>query len=122
MSGYNLHERETPRELGEKEDQGLSLPGRWVNSHQLFAGDILIGQDGRQRRVLKTEQTCQELFPVSNLTIEEHHSFAVGPDAILVHNTGGCGPAGGPYGKVREGNIGGQVHHTPAAKVTPFDY
>ncbi|WP_437200872.1 hypothetical protein [Planctomicrobium sp. SH664] len=41
--------------------------------------------------MLKTEQTCQELFPVSNLTIEEHHSFAVGPDAILVHNTGGCG-------------------------------
>ena len=31
-------------------------------------------------------------------------------------------PKGGEYGKVRAGNQGGQVHHTPAAKVTPFEY
>jgi hypothetical protein len=31
-------------------------------------------------------------------------------------------PKGGEYGKVRAGNQGGQVHHTPAAKVTPYDY
>jgi hypothetical protein len=31
-------------------------------------------------------------------------------------------PKGGEYGKVRAGNQGGPVHHTPAAKVSPFEY
>lgn len=33
-----------------------------------------------------------------------------------------CGIKGGEYGKVRAANEGGQVHHMPAAKVTPYPY
>lgn len=91
LRGHELANRSTPRELDEREDQGLSLDGRWVNSHELLAGDVLIGHDGRPRRVLRIEQESSELFPVSNLTVEDDHTFAVGPDALLVHNTGGCG-------------------------------
>ena len=31
-------------------------------------------------------------------------------------------PKGGEYGKVRSANNGGEVHHMPAAKVTPYTY
>ena len=31
-------------------------------------------------------------------------------------------PKGGEYQIVRSGNSGGQVHHTPSAKVTPYEY
>jgi len=90
LRGSDLHERPTPRELADHEDQGLSLQGRWVNSHELRAGDVLIGRDGSPQIVLHIAQQYEELYPVSNLTIEENHTFAVGPDAILVHNTAGC--------------------------------
>jgi len=90
LRGSDLHERPTPRELADHEDQGLSLQGRWVNSHELRAGDMLIGRDGSPQIVLHIAQQYEELYPVSNLTIEENHTFAVGPDAILVHNTAGC--------------------------------
>ena len=50
LDGLDLGERATPRELDEREDQGLALPGRWVNSHELRCGDLLIGRDGRPRR------------------------------------------------------------------------
>jgi len=94
LRGSDLHERPTPRELADHEDQGLSLQGRWVNSHELRAGDVLIGRDGSPQIVLHIAQQYEELYPVSNLTIEENHTFAVGPDAILVHNTAGCPRAG----------------------------
>jgi len=87
--GGDLHERNTPRELAEHEDEGFSLPGRWVNSHELRAGDILIGRDGELQTVRKLEQHYDPEFAVSNLTIAKHHTFSVGPDAILVHNTSG---------------------------------
>ncbi len=76
----------------EDEDEGLSLRGRWVNSHDLFAGDLVQTADGRQLRVLRITQRYEESFEVCNLTIDTHHSFAVGLDGILVHNTStGCG-------------------------------
>ncbi len=90
VAGRDLAERSTPRELDEHEDQDLSLDGRWVNSHELRCGDRLIGQDGKLRTVLKIEQEYVRAFLVHNLTIDEQHTFAVGPDAVLVHNTAKC--------------------------------
>ncbi len=89
--GRDLGERSVPRELSPVEDQGFSLEGRWVNSHELRVGDILIGQDGSRRALLRIEQEFKSAFPVNNLTIDEDHTFAVGPDGVLVHNTDGCG-------------------------------
>lgn len=90
LNGRDLAERSTPRELEEREDQGFTLPGRWVNSHELRCGDVLVGQDGSTRTVLKVDSEFVSAFLVHNLTIDGHHTFAVGPDAVLVHNTGGC--------------------------------
>ena len=97
LNGFDLDERQTPRELAENEDQGLSLPGRWVNSHELRCGDVLIGQDGQQQVVLRVEQEYVQAFLVHNLTISEDHTFAVGADGVLVHNTGGCPEIDQPY-------------------------
>ncbi|QDT00593.1 Hint domain-containing protein [Adhaeretor mobilis] len=90
LSGRDLEERSAPRELSDHEDEGLSLQGRWVNSHELRCGDILIGQDGSRQAVLKIEQEFVQAFLVHNLTISEDHTFAVGADALLVHNTAKC--------------------------------
>jgi len=89
--GRDLGERSVPRELSPVEDQGFSLEGRWGNSHELCVGDVLIGQDGSRRALLRIEQEFKSAFPVNNLTIDEDHTFAVGPDGVLVHNTDGCG-------------------------------
>ncbi len=95
LNGRDLDERSTPRELSEREDQELSLPGRLDNSHELRVGDVLCGHGGRQMVVLRIAQEYKSGFPVNNLTIDEHHTFAVGPEAVLVHNTAGC-PAAAP--------------------------
>jgi len=93
IEGHELADRGTPRDFAEDEDQGQSLPGRWVNSHELLAGDIIIGRDGRRHRILGISQRFENSFPVSNLTIGEFHNYAVGPCSILVHNKTIC--AGG---------------------------
>ena len=110
VQGFDLEERDTPRELAEDEDQGLTLDGRWVNSHEVRAGDVIIGRDGRELRVKRVEQEYVESFPVSNLTIEEHHTFAVGTDAVLVHNQSVC-----PV----HIDIGGEGRYPKAINVNP---
>lgn len=41
IQGDDLANRPVPRYLASTEDQGGSLPGRWVNSHELREGDII---------------------------------------------------------------------------------
>ena len=90
LAGRQLGDRPACTELTEHEDEGLALPGRWVNSHDLRPGDVLLAADGTQRYVVRTEQEFVSGLPVVNLTIEQHHTFAVGGDALLVHNTAPC--------------------------------
>ena len=89
LAGEDLEARALPRELDEFEDEGKSLPGRWVNSHELRAGDLVIGVDGDHRRIDEVTIRDEAEVAVSNLTVRGCHSYAVGPLAILVHN----GPA-----------------------------
>ena len=90
LEGHDLANRPRPRKLADTEDEGLALRGRWVNSHDLMAGDLIYSTEGRELRVLKIVQTYAEQFEVCNLTIAQNHSFAVGNAGVLVHNTGGC--------------------------------
>ena len=59
IEGRDLQERSKPRELQEHEDEGLSLPGRWVNSHELRAGDCIITRSGT--RAIISEMLRAEL-------------------------------------------------------------
>lgn len=90
LEGHDLANRPRPRKPIDTEDEGLALRGRWGNSHDLMAGDLIYSTEGRELRVLKIVQTYEEQFEVCNLTIAQNHSFAVGNAGVLVHNTGGC--------------------------------
>jgi hypothetical protein len=119
LEGYDLANRPRPRKLADTEDEDLALRGRWVNSHDLMAGDLIYSTEGRELRVLKIVQTYEEQFEVCNLTIAENHSFAVGNDGVLVHNTGGCGDAarvgglGYPGSMPRTANSAGRLIYGP---------
>lgn len=95
IQGDDLANRPTPRQVGDDEDQGGSLPGRWVNSHDLREGDIIVLK-GRGPVTLRRVVQRHEQTPVCNLTVEELHTFAVGEMQVLVHNASGT--AGGTRG------------------------
>ena len=66
------------------------LSGRWVHSHELQAGDRLTSEDGTILTLERIEQRFEESFLVSNLSIVDHHNYAVGEIGILVHNESWC--------------------------------
>ena len=88
MAGHELIiSSSVPRGFAEDEDANRTLPvGRWVNSHELRVGDVVIGLSGEQLRINSIAQRWEESFPVSNLEIGEFHNYAVGLDGVLVHN------------------------------------
>lgn len=71
-------------------DTCSTLNGRWVHSHELQAGDRLTGVDGTILTLERIEQRFEESFLVSNLSIVDHHNYAVGEIGILVHNESWC--------------------------------
>src|SRR5262249_28359697 len=95
IQGDDQASRPTPRHIGPDEDQGSSLPGRWVNSHDLREGDVIFLK-GRGPVTLRRVVQRHEQTPVCNLTVEGLHTFAVGEMQGLVHNTSGTGGIGQP--------------------------
>ena len=94
FAGRNLKERPDCHELDPLEDQGQKLKGRWVNSHDLRAGDVVYDRNGLRQTVRQVSQIYDPEVPVSNLTIKGLHNYAVGHAGILVHNTATwCGEA-----------------------------
>jgi hypothetical protein len=90
IEGRDLQERSQPCELQEHEDEGHSLPGRWVNSHELHAVDWIITRSGTRAIITEIRQHFEPAFPVSNLTIFGHHNYSVGDVGVLVHNVSVC--------------------------------
>jgi hypothetical protein len=90
VEGRDLDERSVPRRLADGEDEGQALAGRWVNSHELRAGDVIFTRDGQRQTITRVEQRYDGPVPVSNLSIEDDHTFAVGEDGVLVHNESWC--------------------------------
>ncbi|MFM9962656.1 MAG: Hint domain-containing protein [Planctomycetaceae bacterium] len=88
IEGEKLTQRQHPGHLQTGEDQGRSIPGRWVDSHELQVGDVLVGRDGRPHQVQRVAIRDAQQAPVCNLTIRDHHSFAVSDESVLVHNFG----------------------------------
>ena len=94
IEGHDLEHGPRPKGLADDEDEGLGLPGRWVNSHDLLPGDILATADGERVQVTSIEQTLvTDPTPVVNLTIEANPNFSVGNAQLLVHNTSPCDEA-----------------------------
>src|SRR5579884_2276357 len=93
IQGDDLVNRPVPRHLAPTEDQGGSLPGRWVNSHDLREGDVIFLK-GRGPVVVRWSEQRHAQVPVCNLTVQELHTFVVGEMQALVHNTSGSAAIG----------------------------
>jgi len=90
VEGDRLDDRTRTDELLDREDENRSVTGRWVASHELQPGDVLLARDGQR---LEVEEVAFRLVvdePVYNLTVKDHPNFAVGRAGALVHNVGFC--------------------------------
>ena len=99
VEGDDLRGRPAPEGLGVHEDEGLSLPGRWVNSQDLRAGDMLYTREGRCRRVDAVDVRESSEEHVCNLAVQGRHYYAVGECAVLVHNQSWCDVLANKVGK-----------------------
>jgi RHS repeat-associated protein len=115
VEGQELQNRPALRYVDVNEDRGGSLPGRWVNSHDLREGDVIFLRNRGQVTVRRVMQRIEQT-PVCNLTVEDLHTFAVGEMQVLVHNTSGTGPATPPAGPPTAGGASGPgAPHPPAS-------
>ncbi|MBX9624140.1 MAG: hypothetical protein K2X82_10055, partial [Gemmataceae bacterium] len=92
VSGEDLDGRPTPRHLAADEDRGGAVAGRWVNSHEVRAGDVVYLRGGGPA-VVRRVRRRDARTAVCNLTVGGLHTFAVGTAQALVHNVSGTAPA-----------------------------
>jgi hypothetical protein len=88
IQGLDLDNRPPVSHLLPNEDRGQSLPGRWVNSHELMERDIVFIRDGGPTSIRRVAHR-QVNISVCNLTIRGLHTFCVGTTQVLVHNESG---------------------------------
>ena len=67
-----------------------SKDGRWVFSHDLQVGDVLVTRDGDDVVVESVETREVEKVTVFNLTVEGHQNYFVSSFFVLVHNISYC--------------------------------
>ena len=60
----------------------------WKSAVELIVGDILVTSDGKEQ-VVKFIKVEEKGYPVTtyNLTVEDNHTFFVGSEKVLTHNT-----------------------------------
>ncbi len=95
MEGHALEYRSPIRHVAPTEDRDQSLPGRWVNSHDVIENDIVFIRGAGPTKVRRVAHR-QERTPVCNLTIRGLHTFCVGETQVLVHNVSGTGGPSAP--------------------------
>ncbi len=92
VEGKGLASRPRLRHVNVDDDRGESLPGRWVNSHDLQVGDVVFLRQGGPVVVCRIIKSYTPTA-VCNLTVKGLHTFAVGKMQTLVHNVSGTGNA-----------------------------
>lgn len=85
VEGRNLDSRPKPRHTDPRE-MDCQMAGRWVDAVHLQECDILQLKSG-MRVVLTAIDKRPTLEKVYNCTVERNHCYAVGNQAVLVHNT-----------------------------------
>ena len=91
VSGQALDERSLPADVSPREQAGFDH-GRWVEARDILAGDILRSKNG-DIEVTSVSIHLKET-EVYNLTVADHHNYAIGLQGILVHNKGDQESAG----------------------------
>jgi hypothetical protein len=89
IEGDGLCDRPKPEHIVGIENPNATVPGRWVDSHDLRIGDVLLLKDQKPARI-----TAVNLRPwsgqVYNFAVDDLHCYAVGENAVLVHNVSDC--------------------------------
>jgi hypothetical protein len=93
--------------------------GKWVNAGELVAGEHLRSPDGSTRVITGLHQRSAHIR-VFNLTIDGVHTYYVGDDPILVHNSGACPTFRGGTHEELDAPEGIERHHMPADSVSPL--
>ncbi len=116
VEGQELDQRPAPRHVGEGEDRGTSLPGRWIDAHDLREGDAVFLRGNGPVAICRVRLNPTHT-PVCNLTVGGLHNFAVGGIQILVHNKIGGGAGAAAAGML--GALGGIFGGTPPSNGPP---
>ena len=75
----------------------------WVCAIDLHVGDTLVLQNGKCVKIEKTQLETQKLpVTVYNFEVEDFHTYYVGDESVLVHNS--CKPIGRQIGKAPRSN------------------
>src|SRR5262249_44758501 len=90
LDGDELERRRSPAHLDAGADEGASIKGKWIDSHELKPGDSLYDRNGTLRKVESVTVQAVTSTPVYNLTVENQHTFAVGEFGLLTHNDAWC--------------------------------
>lgn len=87
VEGEDLDARSKPDHLASASEEYPSIPGRWVDAHDLRVGDVLFLRGGR-RAAIEAIASRQVATKVYNFRVDGLHNYAVGAGGVLVHN--GC--------------------------------
>ncbi len=94
----------------------------WTAAGEIEPGDELRSHDG-QWIPLDSKLLTDNIVTVYNMRVAEDHTYFVGSPLwgfnVWAHNA--C-VLGGTYSDVRKANIGGEVHHMPAASINGMPY
>ena len=94
IDGENLAER-PPCDVLPACDQGVTPYGKWVYARNLVVGDAIQSRSRQSVKITSLEFYETEAV-VYNFQVGDLHTYAVGCDAVLVHNTNGPSDATTP--------------------------
>jgi Pretoxin HINT domain len=89
ISGEDLGSRPVTQHHDVSHDLTDYSRGRWVDSHEIRLGDVLLNRDGSTSTITGIE-SAKDTLVVCNLTVRDTHTYAVGINGILVHNESWC--------------------------------
>ena len=129
---FYLSENKQKRDIGKRQEHEsyYQLSEKWVRVIDLKTKDKVLLENGKYGIIKRvTFQQLEIPETTYNFEVEDYHTYYVGNDGILTHNTGNCGvidqsiPEGyeptfkngkyiandGKHGSIRKGNISRNV-------------
>jgi ankyrin repeat protein len=88
IQGEALSRRPPARDVPPAQRQ-VGSTGRWVEAGDLEEGDALLARGGKSVPILSLSRETDRI-QVYNLLVDDCHTYAVGPAALIVHNKGGA--------------------------------
>ena len=91
---FYLTENKQKRDIGKRQEHEsyYQLSEKWVQAIDLKTKDKVLLENGKYGIIKRvTLQQLETLENTYNFEVEDYHTYYVGNDGILTHNTGNCG-------------------------------